>query len=66
MEAPDTQYFTFLCNIGEGGGMHAGSRCTPSTELGDLKKKIIILIIVHEMKCAKEAFEFPELLEGHI
>lgn len=46
--------------------MHAGSRCTPSTELGDLKKKIIILIIVHEMKCAKEAFEFPELLEGHI
>lgn len=44
--------------------MHAGSRCAPSTELGDLKK--IILIIVHEMKCAKEAFEFPELLEGHI
>ena len=43
--------------------MHAGSRCAPSTELGDLK---IILIIVHEMKCAKEAFEFPELLEGHI
>lgn len=28
--------------------------------------KKIILIIVHEMKCAKEAFEFPELLEGHI
>lgn len=26
----------------------------------------IILIIVHEMKCAKEAFEFPELLGGHI
>lgn len=28
--------------------------------------KKIILLIVHEMKCAKEAFEFPELLEGHI
>lgn len=49
--------------------MHAGSRCTPSTELGELKKikiKKKILIIMHEMKCAKEAFEFPELLEGHI
>jgi len=41
MEAPDTQYFTFLCYIGEGGGMHAGSRCAPSTELGELNKKII-------------------------
>lgn len=45
--------------------MHAGSRCAPSTELRDLKKKIILLI-VHETKCAEEAFEFPELLEGHI
>lgn len=44
--------------------MHAGSRCAPSTELGALQK--IATIIVHEMKCAEEAFESPELLEGRI
>jgi len=58
-----THSILLFCAIWGRGGMHAGSRCAPSTELGDLK---IILIIVHEMKCAKEAFEFPELLEGHI
>lgn len=56
----------FLCNIGEEGGNACRLKMYSLHRAWGSKKKKKILIIVHELKCAKEAFEFPELLEGHI